>query len=109
MWNISNILAGAASVKLFVTPTDYRNLWRTHQFRAALERNSGDTLFKQYLRERLLGQCLMTGLCLASIGVAVYGAVHDWSDLLVLPFALIPLALMLLIDPLHRLVSKNEQ
>jgi hypothetical protein len=101
-WAFSNILAGAASVQLFGPRTDYRQVLAQVQDRASKQGGSVDQTFKQHMAERMLGQLLMTGTCLSAMGAAAFGAAHGWSDFLLVPLALVPMTLMVLVGRAHQ-------
>lgn len=104
-WALSNILAGAASVQLFGPRTDYRRVLAQVQARASAEGGALDQTFKRHMAERMLGQFLMTGLCLSAMGAAAFGATHGWSDFVIVPLALMPLTLMVLVGAAHQKTS----
>jgi di/tricarboxylate transporter len=101
-WVFSNILAGAASVQLFGPRTDYRRVLAQVQARAIRQGVSVDETFKQHMAERMLGQLLMAGTCLSAMGATVFGAAHGWSDVLLVPLAVVPMALMVLAGAAHQ-------
>lgn len=104
-WVASNILAGAASVQLFGARTDYRQVLAQVQARASAEGCAVDQTFKRYMAERMLGQFLMTGICLSAIGAAAVGAAQGWSDVVLVPLALVPVTLMVLVGSAHQKAS----
>jgi len=104
-WAVSNILAGAASVQLFGPRTDYRQVLAQVQVRASKQGCSVDQTFKRHMAERMLGQLLMTGTCLSAMGAAAFGAAHAWSDFLIVPLALVPVTLMVLVGTAHQKAS----
>lgn len=108
MSNISNIIAGAATVNLFGAKTNYELLIKHINHRAAHDGVEFDVAFKAYMGERRLGQYLMTVLCLAAMLLAVIGASHGWSNFVVVPLALTPFALTSLVAALNNRALKIQ-
>lgn len=96
-WHHTNILGGAASVRMFGPRMEYRQLQQLVEKRAANENISPESALKQTMQERLLGQVLMTVLCLGSIALACIGVARGWSDGIVVPLALLPLIAQVLV------------
>ena len=100
MWNIANIIAGACSVQLFGPRLDHRQVMAQIQVRATTDNITIDAAFKQYMKERKLGQFLMIGVCFSALAIAMIGATQEWPDLLVAPFAILPAILILVLSKL---------
>jgi hypothetical protein len=89
----ANVLAGAASVRLYPNLTDPHRLLDDVYARAAAEGVPAEQALSRCMAERLLGQVLFTGLSLAGLGLAAAGAWANWPDGVVVPLALLPAAL----------------
>lgn len=88
-------------MQLFGPRSDFHEILSQVQERADAEGVANDLVFRRYMLERKIGQCLMLGISLAAIATAVVGATHGWSDWLIAPIALIPFTLMIALGWLH--------
>lgn len=108
-WNLNNILGGAASVQLFAQRQDYRQVLAAVQSRAEQERVPAALALNRFMRERMLGQALMTLSCLGLLALALTGATHDWPEPFVLLSAAGPMLLTLAVSLAHSQQLKRHK
>jgi len=106
-WQFSNIIAGAASVRFFGPRPDYSTLMAEILARAAAEQSTVEVTLKRHMRERMAGQLLVAVTSLAAVAGAGFGTIAGWSDLIVIPLAITPSALMIAASATHRRSPPN--
>jgi len=106
-WNIHNILGGAASVQLFAPRQDYREVLAAIALRVTQEDVPAEQVLTHFMRERMLGQALMTGSCLGLLGLALVGATSQWPTPLVALAAIGPTLLMMAVPAVHARVCEK--
>ena len=106
-WNIHNILGGAASVQLFAPRQDYLEVLAAIDLRVAQENVPAEQVLAHFMRERMLGQALMTIGCLGLLGLALAGAAYHWPTPLVALAAIGPTLLMMTVPVVHARVCEK--
>lgn len=101
-WSLHHIVGGAASVRLFGPQLDYRQLQQQVATRAVAEDVTAEVALKRTMQERVLGQALMTLICLGCVLLACLGAVRGWSNMVVVPLALLPVVAQLLVAKMNQ-------
>lgn len=89
-WNLANIACGGASVQLFAPRTSVQEVQARVSARAAAEDTDVETMLAHYMRERILGQAVVTVTSLIFLALTVLGAISNWPSGLLIPVAIVP-------------------